>query len=155
MRTNIPSCRHEPDVTAAIVDGRWGDETLASLREHARACSVCRDVVAVADALGPDPGEAIAIPAAGQVLWRARVRARAEAAQRATRPLLAAQALAAACLLGLLAGLLSWLKPGALARFAAPLAPLITTELGLVATGLVVGSIVAASLAVYFVVVRE
>src|SRR5690606_25619615 len=98
MRTNIPSCRHEPDVTAAIVDGRWGDETLASLREHARACSVCRDVVAVADALGPDPGEAIAIPAAGQVLWRARVRARAEAAQRATRPLLAAQALAAACL---------------------------------------------------------
>src|SRR5690606_2832684 len=60
MRTNIPSCRHEPDVTAAIVDGRWGDETLASLREHARACSVCRDVVAVADALGPDPGEAIA-----------------------------------------------------------------------------------------------
>lgn len=155
MSTDVLSCRHEPEITAAIVEGRWDDEAQAALREHARACAVCRDVVEIACALAPETGEALAIPAAGQVLWRARVRARAEAARRATRPLLVAQALAAACVIGLLAGLVSWLQPGALARFAAPLAPLVTTELGLVSSVLFVGSVVAASLAVYFVVVRD
>ncbi|HEX7086150.1 MAG TPA: hypothetical protein VF198_07285 [Vicinamibacterales bacterium] len=155
MSPDVLSCHHEPDVAAAIVEGRWDDDAHAALREHARVCAVCRDVVEIACALAPEPGESVTIPAAGQVLWRARVRARAEAARRATRPLLVAQALAAACVIGLLAGLLSWLQPGALARFAAPLAPLVTSGFGLVASGLFVGSLVVASLAVYFVVVRE
>lgn len=155
MSTDVRSCRHEPEIAAAIVEGRWDDEAHAALRAHARACACCREVVDIACALAPETGEGITIPAAGQVLWRARVRARADAARRATRPLLAAQALAAACVIGLVAGLLSWLRPGALARFAAPLAPLVTTELGLFASGLFVGSLVVASLAVYFVVVRE
>ena len=156
MSDELPQCAREMEVTAAIVDGRWDDDACADVRAHARACAACREVAEVALALTPANGdEEIVLPAAGQVLWRARVRARADAARRAARPLLAAQALAAACTLGLVAGLVSWLRPGALARFAAMLTPGAVTELGLVTWALVGAWTIAASLAVYFVVVRE
>jgi hypothetical protein len=144
------------EITAAIVDGRWHDAAHADVRAHARTCAACREVAEVALALAPADGDdEFALPAAGQVLWRARVRARADAARRAARPLLVAQALAAACALGLVAGLVSWLRPGALARFAQMLTPVAVTEFGLVAWTLVGASAIAASLVVYFVVVRE
>src|SRR5690606_13098482 len=84
MSDELPQCAREMEVTATIVDGRWDDDACADVRAHARTCAACREVAEVALALTPaNGGEEIVLPAAGQVLWRARVRARAHAARRA------------------------------------------------------------------------
>ena len=51
------------------------------------------------------------VPSAGQVWWRAQMRARAEAAEAAARPLFVAQAVACAAVVGVLVALVTWLWP--------------------------------------------
>src|SRR5689334_7907383 len=76
-------------------------------------CAVCREVAMVTRLMGADRDQDrsdIRVPAAGQVWWRAAVRARLEAVHAAARPLSWSQGVAAACAVGLVMALvgLSW-----------------------------------------------
>jgi hypothetical protein len=96
-------CAHEHDVVAAVLGRRWETAPI-DLKRHAAECEMCRDVVAVASVLSADQERAryeARVPAAGQVWWRAAVRARLEAAQTAARPLTWLHGIASACALGL------------------------------------------------------
>ena len=97
------TCAREPDVVAAVLSRRWhmADD---DLKRHADVCESCRDVAAVASLLSTEQDRArseVRVPAAGQVWWRAAVRARLEAAHAAARPLTWLHGIAGACALGL------------------------------------------------------
>ena len=77
------------------------------------ACPVCADVALVARVLRDERHEAwrdAHVPAAGHVWWRATIRARAESARAAARPITLAQGLGGACAAGVCAALigLTW-----------------------------------------------
>ena len=94
---SVIDCGREHEVVAAVFSGRWPDACETELREHAGECPVCRDVVAIAPALRQEHRLAdVQIPAAGQVWWRAAIRARGEAARAAARPMVWLQAVAGA-----------------------------------------------------------
>ena len=114
-------CTREHEVVAAVMSGRWPEGCDTELRAHADACPICRDVVAIAPALRQDLRSAdVQVPAAGQVWWRAAIRARAEASRAAARPMIWLQALTGAGAAGAtLAGLsMVWPKVQAMFRFA-------------------------------------
>jgi hypothetical protein len=102
------ACPREPEVVDAITRGEWtapapGD---AGLRAHAASCAACGELVTLMQALREDHAvvcRAADVPAAGTVWWRATIRARAEAAQKASRPITVAQGVAAACIAGVAA----------------------------------------------------
>ena len=101
---SAPNCPHEGEVWDAISRGSWPDDE--TLRAHAEGCSVCRDVVAVAEPLVAERAAAFAeaaLPSSAIVWWRAQTRARQEAARAATQPITVVHALAIACGAGLLA----------------------------------------------------
>jgi hypothetical protein len=108
-------CVREAEVLDAVVRGRWpsaapGEE---DLRQHAMVCPVCADVALVARVLRDERHEAwrdAHVPAAGHVWWRATIRARAESARAAARPITLAQGLGGACAAGVCAALigLTW-----------------------------------------------
>ena len=96
------SCLHEHDVVASVLGHRW-DRANDELKQHAADCEVCRDVVAVARLLSADQEHSryeVHVPAAGQVWWRAAVRARLEAAHAVDRPLTWLHGIAGACAVG-------------------------------------------------------
>ena len=93
--SRLAECRHEADLVAAVTSGRWPAAVDQALREHVASCAVCADVLQVAEAMTALEQETLAdtrLPAAGQVWWRAQVRARHEAAAVAARPVMVAQA---------------------------------------------------------------
>ena len=91
------------------------------------------------------------IPTAEIVWWRAQMRARAEAAEAAARPLFVAQALACAAVVGLLVALVTWLWPAGGWHFVAT-AP---SELSLT-TWVAIGAwVVIAPVALYLVFARD
>jgi hypothetical protein len=121
-------CEMEPDILAAVLQGRWPERVDASLRDHVAACAICGDVAAIAgaidDAREEMRGHAV-VPDSGRVWWLAQMRARREAAQAAGRPITAVQAIACACamsLLGACFGATSAWFQSALHRTAASLA---------------------------------
>jgi hypothetical protein len=106
-RRLIMDCEREADVLEAVVFGRWPDHA-AELVMHVAACAACADLVEVAGALHDDREAACReapVPAAEMVWWRATIRARADAARTASRPITVAQGVAAACAAGLTCGL--------------------------------------------------
>jgi len=107
----LAECCHEGDLVAAVTSGRWPSAVDQEIREHVASCPVCADVLQVAEAMTAIEQETLAdtrLPAAGQVWWRAQVRARHEAAAVAARPVMVAQAVGAAAAVGLVAGVVSW-----------------------------------------------
>jgi len=112
------TCPRESDVLDAVSAGRWPDRAPADLRAHAGTCPICAALGTVAAALRDEHDaewSAARVPDAG-VLWRrAQLRARAEAARIATRPIAAAQGVALACAAGLavafLGAGLAWITP--------------------------------------------
>ena len=97
-------CVHEHDVVRAMLMRRWPDSVDQELREHAETCAICADVITVAAVLGQlrdDTLRDITLPAAGQVWWRAALRAHAEAAHAARRPMVWLQGIAGASVVGL------------------------------------------------------
>jgi len=167
-------CEHEVAVTQAVLGRRWPDACDQALREHAEACEVCREVVAVAALLREDFDEAreeisrrdVPLPSAGQIWWRAAVHARADAARAAARPLVWGYGAAAACAIGLLAAGVSILWASLLpvfdrfgaftARFA-PAADMVMAtlraQLPIVIT--VVACVIAAPIALYYALREE
>jgi hypothetical protein len=104
----IVECAREQEIVDAIATGRWPHGCDGSLPAHASSCETCRDVVAVAVALHEDECAAqreARLPSAGLVWWRAQIRARADAARVAERPITVAQGIAGACAVGLACGL--------------------------------------------------
>jgi hypothetical protein len=99
-----PECPREQDVINAIVSGRWPDRCDESLSVHAAACAVCKELVEVTSVLRVDRDglhEEMSLPSAGQVWWRAAIRARLEASQRVARPMSWILGVSAACAAGL------------------------------------------------------
>jgi hypothetical protein len=105
---NALDCPQEQRVVNAVLSGAWPrcDDELVT---HAAGCPTCREIASVAVLLREDIDHAridVHVPAAGQVWWRAAVRARLESTQSATKPMTWMHGITAAIALGvLLAGL--------------------------------------------------
>lgn len=91
-------CAQECEVLDLVAMGQWPGRADAALRAHVASCASCTEVAAVAAAVREwaDDGPVAHVPDASVVWYRAQVRAREEAACRATRPVLLAQLLAVA-----------------------------------------------------------
>jgi len=166
-------CPREHDVVAAILARRWPHQCDDALQAHATQCHVCRDLIDVMSLLREERDslhEDVSVPAAGQVWWRAAVRARLEATQAAARPLTWLYGSAGACAIGLAVasiGLLwppvqnasawvsipSWLPGLGLREAAMMIAPLAQTT-GLLVLG-AVACLVLAPLALYLALSDE
>lgn len=99
-----PECPREQDVINAIVTGRWPDRCDESLCVHAAECAVCKELVEVTSVMRLDRDglhEEMSLPSAGQVWWRAAIRARLEASERVARPMSWIFGVAMACAAGL------------------------------------------------------
>jgi hypothetical protein len=110
-------CPREADIVAAIAAGSWPERVDAELRAHADACASCADVAVVAPSLRDDylaMSADVQLPAAGQVWWRAAVRARLEIAESAAQPITWMQGLAGAGAAGLLMALIGVVWPSLL-----------------------------------------
>ena len=97
-------CPREPEVVDAVL--RYGVPGV-ELDAHIEQCADCRDVAGITHVLRDDRDwmrSDVPVPAAGQVWWRAAVRARLEGTQAAARPLTWAHGAAAAAAVGFLAG---------------------------------------------------
>jgi len=115
-------CRGEAELMEAIVAGRWPRAVGPELRAHVAACATCAEIAAVAPALRDDFVDACRhahVPAAGQVWWRAAVRARLDTAESAARPMTWMHGLAGAGAAGLLLALVAIAWPSVLG-YAAP-----------------------------------
>jgi hypothetical protein len=111
--TAATSCPHEQDVLELASLGHWPAFAEPALREHAASCPVCGDLARVAAALADwrdEDRERVRVPGAARIWHEAGRRARAEAARRATRPVLAVElaALAAGMLLATTWGPAVW-----------------------------------------------
>jgi hypothetical protein len=116
--THPLECEFEAEVLAAVLQARWPGRVDAQLRAHAAACQVCSDVAAIAGAIEATREETVAgavIPNSGRVWWLAQLRARREAAEAASRPMIAVQEVAFVCAVCLLAvcfrAAAAWLSP--------------------------------------------
>jgi hypothetical protein len=112
--TPLDCCR-EIDVIDAIASRRWPDRADDELRAHVASCPICADVADVASALAQDHDvalrEAVRLPSANVVWFRAQARARAEASRQAARPIAIMQAIGLAGATGvisLLIGLVAY-----------------------------------------------
>jgi hypothetical protein len=106
-------CTHEHDVVALVLSGRWPEGCDATLQAHAESCETCREVVAIAAVLRVDRQQlaGVTVPAVGQVWWRAAIRARADAARDAARPMVWLQGLTGAAAVGIILAGLSLMWP--------------------------------------------
>ena len=115
---NPIECAREADVLEAVLrrqldldrpdEAGWLD-SVEDLRRHVEQCEICADVAAVASLLREDREIArhdVQVPAAGQVWWRAAVRARLDGAHAAARPLTWAQGIAGASAVGVGVGVI-------------------------------------------------
>ena len=78
-------CEQEPRVLEAATSGQWKP----ALRRHLEECSACAEVALVASFMNEaeaDPAEA-RLPDAELVWWKAQLKARRAAAERATQPI--------------------------------------------------------------------
>lgn len=102
-------CVHETAVVNAVLSGSWPQRCDETLVAHADTCATCAEIASVATLLREDVEHArieAHVPAAGQVWWRAAVRARLESTHAATKPMTWMHGITAAVVLGaFLAGL--------------------------------------------------
>jgi hypothetical protein len=97
-------CPREQEVINAIVTGHWPERCEASLVVHAAECAVCKELVDVTSVMRLDREglhAEMSLPSAGQVWWRAAIRARLEASQRVAQPLSWIFGISMACAAGL------------------------------------------------------
>jgi hypothetical protein len=107
-------CAREVEVVASLLDRRSLRIDDAALAAHVEACESCREVAELTRLMSTDHEKTrreIRVPAAGQVWWRAAVRARLEAVHAAARPLTWSHGVAGACAIGLVMALLGFAWP--------------------------------------------
>ena len=93
-------CPREQDVFEAVAAGQWPDRIEPAPLGHVAGCTICGEIVRVAPPLQDDRDiawRAAHVPNSGLVWWRAQLRARAEAARTAARPMVVVQTAAAVC----------------------------------------------------------
>ena len=107
-------CPREVEVVSSLLDRRSlrvDDDALAA---HVEGCEICREVAELTRVMSTDhetTRREIRVPAAGQVWWRAAVRARLEAVHSAARPLTWSHGIAGACAIGVVIALLGFAWP--------------------------------------------
>ena len=110
-----PGCPREHEVMESLFSRGWPDQHDEGLAAHARECQVCRDLVEVVSIMRDERAsmqrDGANVPAAGQVWWRAAIRARLEATQTASRPLNWLYGVSGAVVLGLFVATLGLLWP--------------------------------------------
>ncbi|MBI4476833.1 MAG: hypothetical protein HY654_06640 [Acidobacteria bacterium] len=96
------ACPREQEALEVAFAGTLSDGGHDGIRAHLATCSICADVVRVATAIREDADSCrmAHLPGSGIVWWRAQMRARAEAARAASKPITFVQGIAAACLVG-------------------------------------------------------
>ena len=102
-------CLHEAAVVDAVLSGQWPERCDQELIAHALTCEVCRDVASIATLIHDDAERSryeTHVPAAGQVWWRAAIRARLDSTQAATRPITWLHGITAAAAIGVLLALM-------------------------------------------------
>lgn len=106
-------CPREHELFDALQSARW-PESDASLAAHVKACASCTDLLRVVAPL-LDERRALmqeaAVPSSAIVWWRAQMRSRREAAERAAQPVSFVQGIVLACAAGLLATTLGIFVP--------------------------------------------
>lgn len=109
---NAPTCHRELEVFEAVKAGRWPLGCEHDVLSHVKECSICAEIVLVAEALGEEHTSAEApLPAAGFVWWKAQLCAKREATERALEPITLAEKVAAVCGVLALVASLVWLWP--------------------------------------------
>jgi hypothetical protein len=99
-----PECPREQDVINAIVTGRWPHHCDETLSAHVAECGVCKEMVDLAGVFRLERDELLAdasLPSAGQVWWRAAIRAKLEASEQVARPFSWLFGVSVACVVGL------------------------------------------------------
>ena len=107
-------CSREEQMVQAVLSGAWPNRCDRELTLHAAACEVCSEVAVVGTLLREDHDHArgeVHVPAAGQVWWRAAIRARLETSQAATQPITWLHGLTAAITIGLMLAALGIIWP--------------------------------------------
>lgn len=133
-------CRFEEDVVQAVLSGGWPESVSDELRTHGYNCSVCCEVVNVAVMLRQDGERSrreVQVPAAGQVWWRAAIRARMEQAQASTRPMTWLHGITGACVVGIALAVLGIAWPSVMSAASWLWSQLVTSAAGSEAGGLV------------------
>jgi hypothetical protein len=108
------NCPREHAVVTAVLTGAWPHRCDASLLAHVDECDVCSEVAAIVPLLQDDGERAryeTPVPAAGQVWWRAAVRARLESTETAARPMSWMHSIAGAVIVGLVLTVLTTAWP--------------------------------------------
>jgi hypothetical protein len=107
-------CVREGEVLDALQAGRWPQATDTSLRDHVTGCASCTELLAVAAPLLDEHHalvQAAQTPSSAIVWWRAQMRSRREAAEKAAQPISFVQGITFACIAGLLATALGIFVP--------------------------------------------
>ena len=161
-------CPKEQVIVNAVLSGHWPDGCDDKLVAHAQECRTCHEVASVSALLREDVDYSrieMRVPAAGQVWWRAAVRARLETTHAAARPITWMHGITGAIAAGVLLAAITalWpLLPDAIAtvrsigRDHLPSAEVATALAGGLRASLMIGAVAAAllvltPLALYFV----
>lgn len=110
----VNECSREELVVRAVLSGTWPGRCDRELTVHAASCEICAEVAAVAMLLREDHDHArreVQVPAAGQVWWRAAIRARLETAQAATQPMTWLHGVTAAITIGVMLAVIGVIWP--------------------------------------------
>jgi hypothetical protein len=101
----ITECARETEVVNAVLAGAWPDRCDEALTAHASHCEICGEVAAVAGVIreaNESERRDVQVPVAGQVWWRAAVRARLETSHAATQPMTWLHGITAALVIGVM-----------------------------------------------------
>lgn len=105
---SVRECPREREVVEAVVRTGCRAGLGEALQLHLVECASCRELTSLVEGIQADQASATRahqLPTASQVWWRARVRARLEAAHSVDRPIGVVQQVTAAALVGLAASL--------------------------------------------------
>ena len=92
----MADCTREADVVRSAATGSWDPD----LQNHIAECASCAEVFELASVLHADDEHMqrdAKVPAPGLMWWRATIRARAEAARTAEKPITIVQGIAGSC----------------------------------------------------------
>lgn len=104
----LQECPREPAVVEALATHGCRAALGEVLERHVLECPSCRELSSLAESIRADHANAMhepQLPTASQVWWRARVRARLDAAHTVERPIGVAHKMTVAALVGLTASL--------------------------------------------------
>ncbi len=150
-------CPFEDAVLGAVARGTSPHDWSPELASHVERCQACAAAASVASLLAAEHQAAQLepdLPSSGQVWWRAQVRRRAEARRAAERPMLVVQAVSAACLVGILAAVVTWLWPSvrAAAAWTATASP---STFGLITWLALAASVIVGPVVLYLALARD